>query len=177
LGGIFALNSCLIGFKAAATTKSNSGKGIISRLSGISNFINYISLVFNKQTAAQYYKITIDNRDFSGNYSIINIVNGPYFAGKKVGIPKAAPDDGLLDIMLIKSAGPLKTLWTVGQYFRGKTSSNCIHLQAVNISINSDKPMSIQLDNEFFKDTKINLNVLPQALQVVAVNNLSYKKQ
>jgi diacylglycerol kinase family enzyme len=177
LDGIFALNSCLIGLKTAAATKAKPGKGFISRLSGITNYMNYLSSVFDKETAAQYYKITIENRDFSGNYSIINIVNGPYFAGKKVGISKAAPDDGLLDIMLIKAADPLKTLWSVGRYFRGKTSSNCVHLQAENISINSDKPMSIKLDNEFFQDTKINLNVLPQALQMVAVNNLSYKKQ
>jgi diacylglycerol kinase family enzyme len=176
LGGIFALNSCLIGIKAAATTKKKSGKGFASRFSGISSFTNYLSLVFDKQTAAQYYKITIENRDFSGNYSLINIVNGPYYAGKRVGIPNAAPDDGLLDIMLIKSGGPLKTLWSVGRYFRGKVSSNCVHLQAESISINSDRPMSIQLDNEFFLDTNISLSVLPQALQMVAVNDYSHKK-
>jgi diacylglycerol kinase family enzyme len=34
--------------------------------------------------------------------------------------------------------------------------------------------MWIQLDNEYIQDTNINLNVVPHAVQMAAVNDLSY---
>jgi diacylglycerol kinase family enzyme len=34
--------------------------------------------------------------------------------------------------------------------------------------------MWVQLDNEYFQDTNININVVPNAVHIVAVNGLSY---
>jgi diacylglycerol kinase family enzyme len=157
----YALNSCYIG-------------------------MNNILMVFDKQTAAQHYTITIDDNDFSGNYCLIHVANGPYYAGKKTGAGKktkagkktrlsAMPDDGLLDVTLIKSAGPLKTMWSMGRYLGGKIPSNCIAIKAKKIEVQSDRQMWIQLDNEYIRDTGISIKVVPQAVQMVAMDNFSYQ--
>jgi diacylglycerol kinase family enzyme len=86
------------------------------------------------------------------------------------------PDDGLLDVALIKSAHPLKTMWSLSRYSQGKAPSNCIILQAKKITVQSEKQMWIQLDNEFIRDTDINIRVVPHAVQMVAIENLSYQK-
>ena len=176
LGSSFALNSCLIGLKAASTIKIKSSKEMFFLFSKISYFFNYLSFLFDRQITSQYYNITIDERDFSGNYSLINIANGPWYTGKITGLSAAMPNDGLLDVALIKSAGPFKTLLSMKSYSKGIIPSNCVNLQAKKITVQSDRYMSIQLDNEFYQDTSISLNVLPQALQLVAVNDLSYQK-
>jgi diacylglycerol kinase family enzyme len=156
--------------------KAALNKGSFIFFSKISSFMNNILTVFDKQIAAQHYRITIDEKDYSGNYSLIHIANGPYFAGKATGLSSAMPDDGLLDVALVKSAPPLKTMWSLGRYSRGKVTSNCIVLQAKKIKIQSARQMWIQLDNEYIRDTDINIRVMPNAVQMVTMENLSYQK-
>jgi diacylglycerol kinase family enzyme len=175
----YALNSCFIGQKTAVAGKLREAalkKGDFIFFSGFSSFMNKISTVFDKQITSQHYEITIDNDDYSGNYSLIHIANGPYYAGKVSGLSKAAPDDGLLDVALIKSAGPLRTKWSLSRYSHGKIPSNCITMQAKTITIQSDRQMWIHVDNEYILDTGINIKVVPRAVQMVALDNLSYQK-
>jgi len=177
----YALNSCYIGLNSATAVKlkeikSRLNKGFFIIFSKLSSFLNYILTAFDKEITAQKYTISIDDKDFSGSYSLIHIANGPYYAGKLTGAANAIPDDGLLDVALIKSAGPLKTMWAMRRYSRGKKTSNSIVTQAKKISIQSDREMWIQLDNEYIKETSINLNVIPKAVHMVVLDGLSYQK-
>jgi diacylglycerol kinase family enzyme len=175
----YALNSCYIGLNSVMAAKirelkSTLGKVSFVILSRIINFFNYLFSAFDKDIAKQHYTITIDDQDYSGQYSLIHVANGPYYAGKKTGLTDATPNDGLLDIALIKAADPIKTMWMMRRYAKGKRPKNCIFLQAEKISIKSDRQMWIQLDNEYIQDTSININVVPNALHVVTVDNLTY---
>jgi len=176
----YALCSCFIGLNAAAASKlrevqasSDSGFSLLSR---ISTFLKNILLVFDRQIAAQQYEITIDGKDFSGNYSLIHIANGPFYAGKLTGLSKAMPDDGLLDVALVKASGPLRTMWTLGRYSRGKVSSNCVILHAKEIKVKSEKQMWILMDDEHMHDTEVDIKIIPHAVQMITMDNLSYQK-
>jgi len=177
----YALNSCYIGLNSATAGKLRAYKATLNKgsfilFSRVSSFINNILTLFDRQIAAQHYNITIDDRDFSGNYSLIHIANGPYYSGRISGLSKAAPNDGLLDVALIKAAGPLRTAWSLSRYSNGKISSNCVVLQANKIKIQSDRQMWIQIDNEYIQDTEINIRVIPNAVRMVVMDNLSYQK-
>jgi diacylglycerol kinase family enzyme len=150
------------------------GKGSFILFSKISNFFNYIATSFDKEIADQEYFLTIDDHDYTGKYSLIHIANGPYHNGKITGLKSASPNDGLLDIALIKSGGPLIPMWTMRRYAKGKRSKNCVFLRAKKITIQSDKQMWMQLDNEYFRDTSITISVVHHAVQMVAVNDASY---
>ena len=175
----YTLNSCYIGLKSAMAAKiralkSSMGKGGFYLFSKFSNFFNYIFMAFNKELTSQSYVITVDDVDYSGKYSLIHVANGPYYAGKKTGLFDATPNDGLLDIALIRSGGALKTLFSLRKYSRGKRPRNGVYLQGKKVTIQSDKKMWIQLDNECIQNTDINLAVVHNATQIVAVDNLSY---
>ena len=175
----YALNSCYIGLNSATASKlkkvrSSLNKSSFILFSRLSTIYNNIATAFDKEITNQSYQITVDESDYSGKYSLVHIANGPYYAGKKTGASYALPDDGLLDISLIKSAYPLKTMLSMRKYSGGKRPSDCISLRGKKISIHSDKQMWIQLDNEYFQDTRIDLSVVPKAVQMVAVDNLSY---
>jgi diacylglycerol kinase family enzyme len=178
----YALNSCYIGLNTAIAGKLREYKATLNKgsfllLSKISSFMNNFLMAFDNEIAAQKYKITIDDKDYSGSYSLIHIANGPYFAGKATGLStRATPDDGFLDVALVKSSHPLKTMWSLSRYSQGKFTSNCIILQAKKITVQSDRQMWIQLDNEFIRDTDINIKVVPHAVQMVAMENLSYQR-
>ncbi len=141
--------------------------------SKISTFFSFLATAFDKEISSQNYKISIDDVDYSGKYSLIHIANGPYHNGKVTGLKDATPDDGLLDVALIK-AGAFTPIFAINKYTGGKRPKNALFLQAKKISIQSDKQMWIQLDNEHIKDTSINMSVVPNAIQMVAVDGLSY---
>jgi len=175
----YALNSCYIGMNSGITKNlksimSNLNKGSFLIFSKISSFINYFLTAFDKQQAAREFKITIDDEDYSGHYSLIHVANGPYHSGKKTGAAEAVPDDGILDISLLKSAHPLKTLLSMSKYSRGKRPKNCVYVQGKKITVQSNGYMWIQLDNEYIQDTGISMSVVPHAVQMIAMKDLSY---
>jgi diacylglycerol kinase family enzyme len=181
----YALNSCHIGINSASAgrlrkykeAQTGGGFFLFTLISSfISNILNNISAVFDRQISAQHYKITIDDKDFSGNYSMIHIANGPYHAGRRTGLKEAAPDDGMLDVAMIKSADPLATKLSLSRYSRGKKPKNCISMQAKKISVQSDAKMWIQMDNEYILDKGVNIEVVPHAVQMVTLDNVSYQK-
>ena len=175
----YALNSCYIGMNSTISKnlkdmKSNFNKTVFLIFSKLVSFFNLFFSAFDKKIAKREYKITIDDKDYSGQYSLIHIANGPYLEGRMTGADTATPDDGILDVSLVKSSHPLRTVLSTRKYSRGKRPKNCIYLQAKKIQIQSDSEMWIQLDGEYFQDTSIKLSLVHQAVQMVAVNNLSY---
>ncbi|MCL2411916.1 MAG: hypothetical protein FWC97_09780 [Treponema sp.] len=176
----YALSSCYIGANLAAPKKISSLKSGISKsvffvLSKISSFFGIIFPAFNKRSAVKEYSISIDDADYSGRYSMIHVANSPYFNGKKIIVSEASPDNGLLDIVLIKAEHPLKILFELRKYFsERRRSKNCVFVQGKKITIHSKSQMWIQLDSEYIQDTSINLNIIPHAIQFVVPEGLSY---
>jgi len=175
----YALNSCYIGMNSAISKrvrdmKSKLNKSSFFIFSRLSSSLNNLLTAFDKNLAAREYEIFIDDRDYSGNYCLIHVANGPYHSGKLTGVSEATPNDGVLDIALIKSSHPFKTLSSLGKYSKGKQPKNCIFLHGKKITVKSKKRMWIQLDNEYIKDTDISLSVVPSAVQLVAADGILY---
>jgi diacylglycerol kinase family enzyme len=150
--------------------------GISRYAVGFRFFLYKLTSLFNKEIVAHNYTITIDDQDYSGNYSQINIVNAPYFGRYKNALAGALPDDGMLDVILFKSVSPLSASMSINRYLRGRRlPSSCLRVQARKIDIKSEGPIYIQTDTEFLLDTGITFEVVPSVVQVVAVNNLVYQ--
>jgi len=175
----YALNSCYIGMNTAIAKRMKDFKSSINKssfyiLSRMTNTINYLFTAFDKQLAARQYDIKIDDSDYSGTYSLIHVANSPYHNGKKTGSYDATPDDGILNIALMKSSIPLRTLPALRKYAKGKRPRNCIMLQGKAITISTKNPMWIQLDDEYIQDTNVSLSAVHHAVQIVAPAGLSY---
>jgi len=180
VGNNCAINGCSIGSNSAKAMKKREiqermDQGISRFFRGFWFLVNNISSTFDKEIISHYYQVTIDDADYSGNYSQIFIINSPYFGRKRAALKGSAPDDGLLDVVLFKSAGPFRTSRSIKRYFRGKMPSICNRIQAKKIEIKSDTPMWIKTDSEFLRDTSMAFEVVPGAVQIVAVNNLTYQ--
>ena len=181
-GNNYALNGCTIGLTPTITIKRRE---LTSKIGGVGNvilfnqliaFFNNMSLLLNKELTAQFYKVTIDDNAYNGEYSLINIANGAYCSGNRVRAKGAIPNDGFLDVVLFKSTGPISTLYSLKRHARGKKSGNCIFLQAKKISIQTNVPVWMQLDSEYIQDTNISFEIIPEGVQIVTVNNLTYHR-
>jgi diacylglycerol kinase family enzyme len=180
VGYNWAVNGCSVGFIPMIAAKrkerdATKGKGLVRFFSGFPYYMNRFFYLFDKNLSARHFESSIDAADYSGNYSLINVVNGPYFGRRNV-LKGSMPDDGFLDVLLFKSASPLITSMSLGKYTRGrKLPSNCVRVQAKKVELRSETPVWIQADNQFLRETHIKFEVLPGAVQVVAVNNLTYQ--
>jgi diacylglycerol kinase family enzyme len=181
VGNMYAINGCSVGITPVRAIKLRDIKaklatGISRYAVGFWFFLYKLTSLFNREIIAHDYTITIDDQDYSGRYSQINIVNAPYFDRHKNALAGSLPDDGMLDVILFKSVSPLSTSVSISRYLRGRRlPSNCVRVQARKIEVKSKKPIYIQTDTEYLVDTSITFEVVPSAVQVVAVNNLAYQ--
>jgi diacylglycerol kinase family enzyme len=182
-GGNYAINTLTIGMESVAVVKlskfSRKYENLLSQFSFLHNFLfNWcgITSLFDADVMQQQYNVVIDNVDFSGAYSTINIANGACYGGNKTVVSTARPDDGILHTVLFKPLGVIGTLFALPDYHKGKIPQNCKLVQAKKLEIHSEKPLQIQADGEIFFDTSITIEVKPAAVQFVAVDNLTYER-
>jgi len=152
----YALNSCYIGMNSVLSknlknVKANLNKGFFLFFSKISSFLSYVITSFDKNVVARKYTIQIDDVDYSGHYSLIHVANGPYYDGKLTGASNAVPDDGFLNVTLIKSSYALRTMLSLAMYSRGKRPGNCIYLQAKKLLFNQTSKCGFNLTMNIFR--------------------------
>ncbi|MDR2842487.1 MAG: hypothetical protein LBV52_04745 [Spirochaetaceae bacterium] len=184
-GSRYALNFCLIGAEAKANMtavlmREKIKKAFFSfpKLSAPCYCIAGFLSLFDKDINAQYYNISADDEDLSGYYLAVNIANGPYYAAGYSSNCAAVPDDGWLDLVLINRTNPVKIFPYLLKYMHGhlpELSKHLLFRRVKKVSIRSEKPLRVCCDAETFFDTKIDIEIMPQAVKIVAVNKLSYK--
>jgi diacylglycerol kinase family enzyme len=184
-GNNYAINSCSVGLESTAIIKMYALKKkyfkyiekfpfVYSSLFFLTGFIS----LFDQELIYQYYDITIDGEDYSGNYSTINIANGPCYGGTMCAVPTAVPDDGYMDVQLSKSQSTLSLMRNIQSYLHGKRRPEHIVLKrAKKVSIRSGKPLLLHLDGEMLIDTNITLEVAPQAIKMVAPKGIRYERR
>jgi diacylglycerol kinase family enzyme len=186
-GNNCALNFCAVGMEAASVIKTLSLYRRFEKarlrfpvLNSLFYIIGGIETVFNRDVLTQRYEIDADGKDLSGEYSLINVANGPCYGSGKSAVITAVPDDGELDMMTARKLGSLKALRLISDYLKGryyKFPSICSLRRIKRVSIRSESPLLVNLDGEAFFDSEITIEIIPKAMKIVAVNNLNYRRR
>jgi diacylglycerol kinase family enzyme len=189
-GSNYALNLCIVGLESASVFKTvtlqqklKNWPQFIRNSTRIYNMIYYLggfTVIFDHKLLNQEYTINIDGENLSGVYASVNIANGPCYGGDKSAVITAVPDDGLMDILMLKGMGTLVGLRMVFPYTNGHYDyfpENTVLKRGKIISIRSKEPLIINLDGEIFLDTNITVELIEGAVNIVAPNNLSYKQR
>jgi diacylglycerol kinase family enzyme len=189
--GNYAINFCTIGMEAEAAAQAQRMKKVLENGAhlfrrfyyGLSRYMYPLGrffAAFNKKITGQWYEIKIDEEILSGNFRNITIANGPCHKGKKIIPSNIVPDDGILDIVIGRSSGLLKTLSFISPFFRDnyeKHPSDFIVKQGKKISIRSNLPLSVNLDDETFYDTDFTVELIPAAAKIAAAYGFSYTRR
>ena len=61
----------------------------------------------------------MDGQHFDGNQTLMCIANGRYYGGSFNPVPDAEPDDGLLDVLLVRDVSRATMLRVIGKYKAG----------------------------------------------------------
>jgi diacylglycerol kinase family enzyme len=120
-----------------------------------------------KSGTVKTYQIVIDGTPLHGDYINILIANQPYLGNGLHPALEARPNDGLLDIYLVRFARGIKFIPLALDYVKGryhKWPGYISHYRGKNVTVSSEKIMEICLDGEHFYDTVVEYEVVPYAL-------------
>ena len=101
------------------------------------------------------------------------IANGRSIGGGKRVAPHANPMDGLLDVVIVKQAGPLELAglaakFAVGDHIR---SPHVVYRCVKRVQVTSEPGMWFNVDGELLAKEPLTFTVLPGALNVVVGND------
>jgi len=120
--------------------------------------------------ASQKYFIEIDGNRIEGDFISVMAANAPCYGLNMHPAVDAHPDDGVLDVYVVKNAPMIKLIRRIPGYTRGnyrKMPDLVTHYRAKKIKLSSDEVMCMSVDAEHFYGMSIEYEVMPHAFQFV----------
>jgi YegS/Rv2252/BmrU family lipid kinase len=162
----YFINIAGLGFEALVVNKTNKQKD-----KGRSNQAIYF---YNLLSSLVSYKkpevnITIDGKTSSYKIFSINVGNGRYCGGGMRQTPDALPDDGLLDITVIKEMGRFEVIRSLKLLYDGTILSHpkVDGYRSDNLKVSSETLVFAEADGESLGHTPVEFSIIPAGINVV----------
>jgi diacylglycerol kinase (ATP) len=170
-GKRFFLNIAGLGFEALVVKKTNfqKDKGRSNKAIYFYNLLT--SLVSFRKTIAS---ITVDGTTSSAKVFSINVGNGRYCGGGMRQTPEAVPDDGLLDVTVIREMGRLEIIMNLKSLYDGSILGNpkVDGYRAKKITISTESLLYAEADGELLGHTPAEFSIVPSSLNIVYATRL-----
>lgn len=134
-------------------------KGKIAYIGGI-----LLSLIRLKKVQATFF---IDDEKIEMPSMLLSaFANGRFYGGGMIPAPDAVPDDGMLDVCLIRSMNRLKILFFFPRFIKGNhiSMSDVTLRRCRSIKMESPQPVHINLDGELFESSEVNISLIEKGL-------------
>ncbi|GHV39441.1 putative lipid kinase BmrU [Clostridia bacterium] len=164
---------CNIGMDAVFTKYMRIVDSALNKSAAMSKLIptvNYFYKEFaslNNPNANRLYDITIDGEEITGHFAGINILNGMYTGTEKCVAPGALLDDGLLDVIIVKSQTTFGATSLMRRFYAGEHKhfpKQFIYRQAKSVKITSEEPFLVCQAGDVFSQKSISASVVPGAV-------------
>ncbi len=122
--GKYSINMLNTGFDCDVVIASDKFRNKHSILGGkLSYTAGVLTTLFKKKTFSSNIKLTYANgetEELSGDWLLVAAGNCPYYGGGYRAASLARPDDGLMDVLLVRDIGRLRFITVVLTYKTGK---------------------------------------------------------
>ena len=122
-------------------------------------------------------KIKLDGQVLDGEFALVCACNGRYYGGGFNPVPDAAPDDGLMDVLIVKKVSRLKFLMLIGKYAKGRyqeLTSHISHHRCTEISFESEEELGINVDGEAIFSKTPTFRMEPGAVNFIFPEGTSF---
>ncbi len=162
----YFINIAGLGFESLVVKKANKQKDK-GRSSQALYFYNLLSSLFSYKNIKT--DIIIDGKRSTSNVFSINVGNGRYCGGGMRQTPDALPDDGLLDITVIREMGRLEIIKSLKLLYDGTILSHpkIDGYRANNLRVESESLLYLEADGESLGHTPAEFSIIPAAINVV----------
>ena len=160
VGEDYSLNICSIGIDARVGTSAYRYKRLpLVTGKGAYNIATVVNLI---QGIDRHYRIDIDGTQLDGRFTLLCVCNGRCYGGGYRPVPEAEPDDGLLEVLVIKKVSLLQVAGIIGKYKQGRYAELpefVQHFRARQVAVHCDASEVVNLDGEarWAKDVEMKL--------------------
>lgn len=156
--GRLALTIACSGFDAQVAADVHT-YGKSPMLGGSGSYIASLAVNFLLRGLSHKWKVTIDGKEYTGNYALAAVCNGRHYGGGFTPIPQAKMDDGMLDVLLMDSISRPMFLRYVGSYKNGEHEKfpQYVHIartKEIIIDAGEDEIITC-LDGEILKNHRV----------------------
>ena len=116
------------------------------------------------------FKIDVDgHRLYEGPVFSTAFGIGKFSGGGMMQTPEALPDDGLLEVTVIKKIPKLKVLFKIKKLYTGEiyTIKQVIHTKAREVHVESFPIAKVEVDGEAVGFCPVTVSMLPHALRII----------
>lgn len=109
----------------------------------------------------------------SGKFMLCAVGSGQVCGGKYYALPRAKPDDGLLDACFLRQVPRRKFPSLIGVYKAGdhledaRVSNVVTYRQCTTLTVETDRPAYLAVDGEITRGTSFTYRLLPGALRMI----------
>jgi len=106
---------------------------------------------------------------YDGKAYLLAVANGSTFGRGMLIAPQAKANDGLFDVILVKSMSRPRILLAFEQVYRGAhlTHPKVQHAKAQLVSIHTPAPLRFELDGETFAGSTLDFAIQPGLLRML----------
>jgi len=162
----YFINIAGLGFEAMVVKKTNKQKDR-GRSNNAIYFYNLLtSLIAFKKTRAD---IIIDGKKITCVVFSVNVGNGRYCCGGMRQTPDALPDDGLLDITVIREMGRIEIIKNLKLLYDGTILSHpkIDGYRSNNLRVETESVLYAEADGESIGHTPAGFSIIPGGINVV----------
>jgi diacylglycerol kinase (ATP) len=164
-GSAYFVNVASAGMSGAVAMRANSAS---KALGGKASFLWATLAVFARWKNAQV-SVDIDGEHREGSMLDVIVANCEWLGGGMHMTPKAKPDDGVFDVLLIGDITKRDLVQTLPKIYRGThlPHPKAEELRGREVRVEAPTPLPVELDGEQPGTTPATFEVVPGALRLV----------
>ena len=168
-------NICSVGIDARIGTEIAKYKRL-PLVSG--SMAYYISTLVNViKGITEHYVVEVNGQVIDSKFTLICVANGRCYGSSFRPVPEAEPDDGILDVLMVKPVSRIQVAKVIGKYADGQyrqLPDLVDHVQCSKITITADRDMVVNVDGEALKAKTVHMTIMPKALRVFFPSGLKW---
>lgn len=174
--GRYSANICSVGIDARIGTSVHKYSKI-PLIGGATGYV--VSAVVNMfKGIATPMEIICDGQRFSGRHTLVCACNGRYYGGGFNPCPAARPDDGIMDVFVVKKVSILQFATLIGKYAAGKADEMTglvTHLHSSGeLRIHCEKEDVANIDGEALYATDFCFRMVPGAMNLIVPKGMRF---
>ena len=173
--GRYSVNICSAGIDARIGTNVHKYTDL-PLVGGAAGYVVSAAVEMFKGIARPM-RITSGSYSGNGEFSLVCVCNGRFYGGGFNPTLDARPDDGVLDILIVKKVNILQFATLIGKYASGhgaELTKFVTHLQGQEITIDFEEENVINLDGEAYFTSRAVMRLLPGAVNLIVPKGMKF---
>ena len=166
--GRYGINICSVGIDARIGTDVHKYSAI-PVIGGATGYV--VSLAANViKGVKQRFKVTTDQVTLDKDLTLVCACNGQFYGGGFNPVPDAAPDDGILEYLIIDAVSRTKVAQIVGKYAKGRfreLEDVITYIRGTQMDIEGEREFVVNIDGEALYTKRVSFNIVPKGINFI----------